>query len=417
MKKIIILFCICMNTKVATQVATFSHADSLLAKGRYRLALTELKSIDTLQNISNYKIGAIYTAIDAPKKAIEFYKKSLSFKKDLKAAISLAKAYQKTKQYLKAIKIYEQIREEDPENLLVSYQLGKLYFATNNLKEARKTFKLLSQKDRQNPNYHYQLGLIAARKFDGNGMLDNFLRAYKADQTHIKSVYQLAKTFAQLRKRDSSRIFTDIGLQLDSLHINLNKLKINEHFRNKRYKEAITKLQLLDTLYSSDLYVKKMLGRSYFNIDSLVLAEKNFKTATTLDKEDFKIDLYLGHIYKSRKKYRKAMLSYFRATSKGKKSRDEEYYSLGMLYLEMKQPKSAVAMFDRALRESSKKYQAFYQKALTYDSHYKDKKKAYDLYDEYILRFEEKDKDISLFVKNRMKELKKELFFKGEKVE
>ena len=31
-------------------------------------------------------------------------------------------------------------------------------------------------------------------------MLDNFLRAYKSDQTHIKSVYQLAKTFALLRK-------------------------------------------------------------------------------------------------------------------------------------------------------------------------------------------------------------------------
>jgi hypothetical protein len=88
-----------------------------------------------------------------------------------------------------------------------------------------------------------------------------------------------------------------------------------------------------------------------------------------------------------------------------------------MLYVETKKPKLALRMFELALKENRNKYKAFYQKALTSDSFFKDKSIAYKLYDEYILRFEERDKDITAFVINRMKEIKKERFMKGEKVE
>ena len=406
-----------MSIKVGAQSSTFSHADSLLLNGRYRLALAQLKSIDTLQEISNFKIGNIYASIDNYKNAIEFYKKSLHFKESFRAQLSLAKAYHKTKKYKEAIQIYETLLEKDAENLLITYQLGKLYFLVNDLKTATKTFKKLSENDKGNPNYHYQLGLIAARKADGNGMLANFLKAYKTDMTHVKSVYQLAKTFALLRKKDSSELFIDKGLQLDSLHINLNKLKINALFRNKEYTKAIVRLQILDSLSPNNLYIKKMLGRSYFNIDSLTLAAVNFKKARSLDKEDFKIPLYLGHIHKSKKEYRKAFYNYLVSTNVGKKERSEEYFSLGMLHLEMKKPKLAIAMFKSALNENRKRYKVKYQLALTSDSYYKNKKIAYNEYDDYIMRFEEKDKDFTTFVKNRMQEIKKELFLQGEKVD
>ena len=417
MKKLYILLLVCVSIKVGAQSSTFSHADSLLLNGRYRLALTQLKAIDTLQHISNYKIGNIYISIDDYKSAIASYKTSLEFEESTQVKLALAKTYYRVKSYKKAIQIYETLLEKDTDNLIITYQLGKLYFTTNDLKKAATTFTALSKKDPSNPNYHYQLGLIAARKADGNGMLDNFLNAYKRDQTHIKSVYQLAKTFSLLRKKDSSILFIDKGLKLDSLHINLNKLKVNNLFRKKEYTKAIVRLQILDSLTPNDLYNKKMLGRSYFNIDSMSLAEVNFKKAKKIDKEDFKILLYLGHIYKSKKDHRNAYYNYMMATSVGKKERSEEYFSLGMLYLDKKEFRSSIAMFKRALKENSKRYKIKYQLALTLDSFYKDKKIAYAVYDDYIMRFEEKDKDITLFVKNRMKEIKTTLFMKGEKVE
>jgi len=417
MKKIYILLVVCMSIKVGAQTSTFSHADSLLKIGRYRLAMDNLKKLDTLQDVSNFKIGSIYIAIDDFKNAIVYYKKSLGFRESYTVQLALAKAYYRVKKYKNAIGIYEFLLEKDTENLIIQYQLGKLFMASNRLQKASHTFKVLSKKDPKNPNYHYQLGLIAARKSDGNGMLDNFLRAYQSDHTHLKSVYQLAKTFALFKKRDSSRLFTDKGLLLDSLHVNLNKLKINELFRHKKYHKAIVKLQLLDALSPNDLYVKKMLGRSYFNIDSLDLAKLNFKKAKVLDTEDFKIWNYLGHIYKAKKDSRNAFYHYMSATSVGKKERSEAYYSLGMFYLEKKEFRSAIAMLKRALKENGKRYKVKYQLALTSDSFYKDKQIAYDLYDDYLMRFEEKDKAITAFVKNRMKEIKSSAFMKGEKVE
>jgi len=406
-----------MSIKVGAQTSTFSHADSLLEKGRYRLALVNLKAIDTLQDVSNYKIGSIYASIDNQKKAIEYFRKSLAINDSFNVNILLARSLHRVKKYKSAIEIYESLLENDADNLIITYQLGKLYFTINDTKNATVLFDKLTRKDSGNPTYYYQLGLISARKKDGNGMLDNFLKAYKSDNTHIKSVYQLAKTFSELRKKDSARLFTDKGLLLDSLHKNLNKLKINDLFRNEKYHAAITRLKMLDSIIPNELYTKKMLGRSYFNIDSLTKAEVNFKIARTLDKEDFKILTYLGHIHKMKKEHFKAMLSYMRATSVGEKTRHEEYYSLGMLHLELKEPRMAIAMFKKSIKESNRQNKVLYQLALTSDSYYKDKKIAFEFYEDYINRFETKDKDITAFVKNRMKEIKTELFMNAEKVE
>jgi tetratricopeptide (TPR) repeat protein len=417
MKKVYILLLVCVSIKVGAQTSTFSHTDSLLEKGRYRLALVNLIAIDTLQDVSNYKIGNIYASLDDHENSIKYFKKSLEINDSFKVNMLLARSFYRIKKYKNAIRIYELILKNDTDNLIISYRLGKLYFSVNNLKKASAVFGMLSQKDPNNPNYHYQLGLISVRKKDGNGMLTHFLKAYKSDHTHLKSVYQLAKTFSLLRKRDSSRLFTDKGLLLDSLHKNLNKLKINELFRNKKYHAAITRLHMLDSITPNELYTKKMLGRSYFNIDSLTRAEENFKKAKILDKEDFKILTYLGHIYKAKKEYKKAFYHYLIATSVGKRERSEEYYSLGMLHLELKEPRMAIAMFKASVKESGRKNKVLYQLALTSDSYYKDKKIAFEHYEDYINRFETKDKDITDFVKNRMKEIKTELFMKAEKVE
>ena len=414
MKKILILILVCMSIKVGAQTSTFSRVDSLLEQGRYRLVLKQLKSFDTLQDVANYKIGNVYASIDNHKKAIEFYKKSLEINKNFKVEFLLGKSYQAIRKDKKAIDVYQKLLDENPNNLLLGYRLGKLYLKNNQTKAAKNIFEKLIALDTENPNYDYQLGLISARKADGNGMLDNFLNAYKKDSLHVKSIYQLARTFSLIRKRDSSKLFTDKGLRLDSLHINLNKLKINALFRDKKYAKAIEKLKILDALTPNDLYNKKMLGRSYFNIDSLDLAKENFEAAKKLDKEDFKILTYLGHIYKAKKDYRNAMIHYLRATRVGSKERSEEYYSLAMLYLERKQFTTAIGMLKTAFKENQRRHKILYQLALTSDSFYKDKKIAYNLYDDYFMRFEGKDKDITAFVKKRLKEIKKELFLKGE---
>ena len=71
MRKIYILIVVCIIIKVEAQTSTFSYADSLLNAGRYQLTLKKLKQIDTLQDISSFKIGKIENGVLIPSDTIQ----------------------------------------------------------------------------------------------------------------------------------------------------------------------------------------------------------------------------------------------------------------------------------------------------------------------------------------------------------
>ena len=91
------------------------------------------------------------------------------------------------------------------------------------------------------------------------------------------------------------------------------------------YEEALPLLHNLDTIYPKEPYPKDLLGKIYYNLDSLDLSESYFNKVRRLDREYFKALTYLGHISLKQKKYRKAMLNYTMATYVGKERRDEEH--------------------------------------------------------------------------------------------
>lgn len=227
----------------------------------------------------------------------------------------------------------------------------------------------------------------------------------------------LATSFNKLKDRDSTKIFTDKGLQLNVNHINLNKLKINQLYREKKYLETIPYLLNLDTIQKKDTYSKSMLGRVYYNLDSLEMAKVYFKKLIFKDKENYKPYTYLAHIALKQKEYKLVSINYRMATFIGKEKRDEEYYGLATVFFETNKPKEAILNFEKAFKENYKNYKALYQIAKLSEDYYKDKKIAYKQYKKYVDRFEGKDKEITDFVKSRIKEIKKNYFLKGEILE
>lgn len=416
MKKRILIIVLFLIYKVEAQTSTFKLIDSLSTKGQYKQALNLLDEIKPETFNSIKKSGDIYYSIDSYKKAIQYYKKALLIKQNYNTQLQLASSYRKIKQYTSAIEIYENIIDNDQDNLFVTYQLGKLYSITNQLKKALLVFNSLLKKDETNANYWFQLATIYGRLGNGNKMIDSYLKSYKKDTTHLKSIYQLASIYKKIRKKDSSNLFVEKGLILDKNHINLNKLKINNLYLKKEYNKAISLLKHLDTINPNQMYVQKMLGKSYFYIKEYDVAKKHLQRAKNIDRKDFKTYTYLGHVNRALKNYPRAQTNYFLATTIGKKKRNVEYYSLGLLFLERKKPKIAIRMFKNALDENSSDYKSKYQLAITSDAIYKDKKIAYKLYDDYIDRFDSKDKEKTAFVKSRLKEITKKLFLKGEKV-
>ena len=413
MKKNILILLLLLIAKVEAQTSTFAVADSLFANGRYQLALVSLDSLKP-SYLSNYKKAIIYESIDNYKKAAFYFEKAASFKNDKKTKLKLAKSYRALKQPKKAIAIYEDIVAKDSLNLVLKYQLGKLYILTKNSDKAVKTFTSLTKSDTENANYSYHLGLSYLLDGKRDPMINSLLDAYRKDTLHLKAIVRLANSFQKLRDVDSTQIFVEKGLRLSPNHIDLNRLKINQLFKEEKYKASLPYLLKLDTLLKRDEYTNTLLGKAYYYLDSLDKAKPYFKKLSFINPEQFKANTYLGHIAVKQKDYSSARINYIMATIKGRKKRDEEFYGLGTLYYETEKPERAINAFKEAHYENPRNHRALYQLAKLSDDYYKDKKIAYKYYIKYVESVYDKDEVITTFVKKRIAAIKKEYFLKGE---
>ncbi|MFQ3296472.1 MAG: tetratricopeptide (TPR) repeat protein [Polaribacter sp.] len=416
-KRILIILFLFVIVKVGAQAPAFSSIDRLFENGRYQLALEKLEAIETPSFSSNYKIAVIYESIDNYKQTAHFLEKALHFKEDKNARLKLAKAYQRLNKSKISIKIYENLLAKDSLNLVLAYQLGKLYLKTKNHQKAIAVFKNLIERDAKNAHYSYQLGLSYAFVKERDLMINSFLNAHKKDTTHVRVISKLALSFFKLRDRDSTYLFVNKGLELEPNHTSLNRIRVNQFYREKKYKETIPVLLKLDSIKKMDLYNNTMLAKAYYNLEDFENAKLRFENAAALDNEDFKTFTYLGHIAMKQDKYSSAMFNYYRATATGKVKRDEEYYGLANAYYEMKRPKMALKFYEKAYEENFKNYKAKFQIAKITDALYKDKKMAYKHYKKYEERFLDSDKVMSAFVLKRISAIKKDYFMKGKTLE
>lgn len=415
-KKIVVLLITLTVINVEAQTSAFTVSDSLFAIGRYKQALLELDKYNS-SFLVNYKRGIIYESIDDYKNAIQYFDSALVFQEDYKTKLKLAKNYRALKKYTPAINIYESIITKDSLNLVLKYQLGKLYINKRRADKAIPIFKNLIKNDPTNANYSYQLGVAYALQGKRDPMINSFIDTFEKDSLHFRSISTLAKSFYKLNDPDSTLLFIDKGLVIQPNDFELNQLKINLLYKDENYNEALSVLYNLDTIYSKEPYPKDMLGKIYYNLDSLQLAKKYFNNVWKLDREYFKALTYLGHIALKEKNYREAMLHYNMATYVGKERRDEEYYGLGSLYYETEKPQEAISMFKKAVEENPNNYRALYQQAKLSDDYYKDKTIAFKLYKRYLDRLYHKDKVITKYVEKRVSEIKKAYFMKGETLE
>jgi tetratricopeptide (TPR) repeat protein len=417
MKKRTLILLLFVVVKVGAQTPAFSSIDSLFENGRYQLALERLQAIATPSFLSNYKTAVIYESIDNYKQTALFLEKALQFKKDKKAILKLAKVYQRLNKSLVSIGIYENLLAKDSLNLVLAYQLGKLYYKTKNHQKSIVIFKSLTEKDPVNAQYSYQLGLSYAYAKERDRMINSFLDTYKKDTGHVRAISKLALSFFKLNKLDSTYLFINKGLALAPSDVSINRIKVNQLFRENKYAETIPVLLKLDSIEKMNLFNNTMLGKAYYNLEDFANAKLRFEKVVKLDTDAYKNYTYLGNIAMQQKKFKSAMFNYYQASSKGNEKRDAEYYGLANAYYAMKTPKMALKFYKKACEENFKNYQAKFQVAKITDALYEDKKMAYAQYKKYEKQFLDRDKVMTDFVQKRISDIKKEYFMKGEFLE
>jgi tetratricopeptide (TPR) repeat protein len=416
MKEKILILILFTVLKVGAQTSSFSIVDSLFEKGRYQLALKELDAKQP-SFLSNYKKAVIYESIDNYEQTLRYLIKALSFKENKKASLKLAKVYQRLRKPKVSIGIYENLLAKDSLNLVMTYQLGKLYLKTKNHQKSIAIFKSLIKKDSINAHYSYQLGLSYAFAKERDRMINSFIDTYKKDTAHIRVLSKLALSFFKLNDKDSTYLFINKGLELAPNNESINRIKVNQLYREKKYEETIPILLKLDSIKKMNIFNNTMLGKAYYNLYDFENAKVRFEKVVKIDTEAYKNFTYLGHIAMKQKKFKSAMFNYYRATATGKIKRDEEYYGLANAYYEMKIPKMALKFYKKAFEENGKNYKAKFQLAKLTDDLYEDKKMGYKHYKKYKDLFLDSDKVMTTYVLKRISEIKKDYFMRGEKLE
>lgn len=404
---------------VNAQISDIHKADSILQTGDYHKALLLLEAIPNPSVEVLEKIATTYQRTGNNTKAITFFTRAYDMLPMNKFKEEIGNCYEFLGNYDKAISLYEEVLKVNPDNLLLKYRLAKLLMGEWQVERSITLLKELSEKDTLNPNYHYQLG-VAYEKLGAEGFLKSgtsFLKAYKIDSSHVKSVYNLAKFFEQLKFKDSTLLFIDRGLKINPNSINFNQLKAKHSFFNEELDTALVYLKKLEDLNFKTKFTYKLYGLVYLNKEDYAKAEEAFKKAQKIDFKDPDVAFNLGLVYEGMKNYKLAELHFMMSIMHQKPDVDNNYLKLGLVQLEQNSPKKALISFEKGLENNSRNHNLLFQLALTSDSYYKDKRIALKHYENYIRRFEDKDEKTTAFVKQRIREIKKELFMDGESVD
>ncbi|NQW37381.1 MAG: tetratricopeptide repeat protein [Flavobacteriales bacterium] len=408
-----VLFIFFLSFAVRAQTTVFDNIDELLLKGNYQEALVLLEKQPKTMLVFD-KTAGIYQTMGNYTKAIEFYKKALQIDSLTTIKVKLGNAYNLSGLKSKALLTYEDIIKKDSSNLLVLNSLGKIYLSEFQAKRSEKIYRYLKRKDSLNPFYPFQLAEALSKQSKFLKMGQSYLDAYKLDTLHLRSIYELSKFFKKIRDKDSTNLFIDKGLVIDIKSVNFNLLKVQELYFDKQFESAIEVLNRLDSLHYKSVTTYEMMGMCYYNLKQYDLAEKEFRKGLSLDYENSSLFYRLASLNYDKKDLKQAemyaLMSVFKATPK----LDKQYFLLGIISNDKHDYKKAVKYFDKAFINNNNNYKALFQFALASDTYYKDKKKGLILYQKYIDRFESKNKENTLFAKARIKDIRKQLFLKGE---
>jgi tetratricopeptide (TPR) repeat protein len=355
------------------------------------------------------KLAEIYSETGDYKQAIYHYEKLVATDTSISYLKLLAGVYEKYGRDDKAILVRERIDRADSLQLLNRYKLALLYARNLQKQKAVALLNILEKTDTLNPEYSYKIGLYE-KKLDHK--LNAFLRAYRKDTAHIKTIYMLVKYYKKIQFIDSADYYINKGLKLYPANTKLLRQKVINDYRQHRYKEMLNGLQKLDSLQYDRLFVYKNLGLVYLMLNRLDSAKSYLDKAFTEDFRDASVNYYLGLWYFNKKKYKIAETKFKYAIHLKTPDLDNEFYQLGLLAKEQKRYKEAIDWFKKSFKNNPSNRDALWQLAILSEVYYKDLTIAIDYYELFLERFKDSPQEQIIFIKHKLSQLKQQVFLK-----
>ncbi len=411
MKKILFILSFLIFTFTSFSQNILKKTDSLLQTGNYTKAIVLLENIPNKTVLQINKLGSIYQQIGNYKNAILQYEKSLKQEKSVLIKEKLAKSYQNYGDLEKAIPLFNELLTKTPNNMLLKYYVAKLFYTKKMYDNASVLFDDLHKKDSLNSNFTYYLGRIFQETNKPIKAKQYYLKTVLLDSNFIKPYFRLVKIYHKNEQYDSTFYFLNKGLKIRPKYKSLNQIKAKIQFSYGEYKNVIKQVTRLDSLKINNAFYQQLQGMSYFYNKEYQKAQKTFQKILQNIKADEKTIYYLALSHKELKEYELAIMYLNLSINMQQPRLDKEFYNLGLIYKEIKNPKEAINAFKEATKTNKYHRNALYELAVLSENYYKDKKIALKLYQQYLDNFEENNKQQAAFVKQQLNKIKTKLFY------
>lgn len=286
-----------------------------------------------------------------------------------------------------AKKLYYSALEKDVYSPEILLQIAIVSEKDYNLSEALKTFQKLNRLDSTNTFYLKELARINTRMERAKLGISYLKKAIEIDDKDIESIVSLANLYLNDAKDELAEPLIKKGFELDSSSIKMRHLRSRLFYRKSDFYGVRADLLFTMTLGDSSSFYQRLLGTSFYQMDSIPQAIAVFKRLLKVgeDTENVRAGLAFAQLKSTENNadiLRESTDNFYLAIDLGKSDRLTDY-ELGLADVADKlgQTETAIRRFQNLINSRPK---ATFRLAEIYEKKKNDKEMAVIFYQEYL---------------------------------
>ena len=195
----------------------------------------------------------------------------------------MAQAFQKKRQFYKAIECYDKIIAIDPHLVLAYEERGLCYYAIGRPEKALNDLNMAIALDADNHNAHFNKGLLLLEKRENGAALKNFENAYIIYGDSLDYLTYLAYTHLLLKNYPATIFYCNKLLDYNAEDHNGLLYKADALLAMSAYKKAIKCYAKMGRLHPNEPLFYNNIGFAYALMDLPDLGIKYLNFALQID--------------------------------------------------------------------------------------------------------------------------------------
>lgn len=235
------------------------------------------------------------------------------------------KQYNK-RNYKKAIKLYEKVLKNSPENHEANFWAGNSYYDSKKFNSAYPFYKKSVEIKPKDYHSNYWYGKINYDIKSYQLAITYLKKALLHKQNDYKSNYWLGHSYYNLNDLDSAAMYFEPAVKLKPYDYYANYwLGIAYDFNNKS-KNAIPFFEKSVQLKPNDFWAHYNLGKAYLNIYNFSKATEHLKKAINIKPDNYYPNYSLGYVYFLKREYSLATKHFTNALKNNADDTGATYY-------------------------------------------------------------------------------------------